>query len=73
MLYLWQCYFWQINFVTIAEMHIKAELIFIIKEENSLRISYSHREVMDFNKLTKLHGIMKDRPHSLLTSAKHFN
>lgn len=28
---------------------------------------------MDFNKLTKLHGIMKDSSHSLLTSAKDFN
>lgn len=28
---------------------------------------------MDFNKLTKLHGIMKDSPHSLLALAKYFN
>lgn len=53
-------------------MHIKPELIFVIKKTLCIFL-YSHREVMDFSKLTKLHGIMKDSAHSLLTLAKYFN
>lgn len=53
-------------------MYIKPKLIFFIKKTLCIFL-YSHREVMDCNKLTKLYGIMKDNPYSLLTLAKYFN